>query len=93
LDVSKLVVDEDIYDASVRILLQIINNLDNKTDITMLIGHNPAISYLGDYLTSENTEYLDTATLLVLDFEGLSWSEITEKSGGVVAYLIAKDLK
>jgi phosphohistidine phosphatase len=92
-DTDKIEINEEVYDASVRVLLNLIHNLDDQLTAVLLVGHNPAMSYLADYLTSENTEYMDTATALVLDFELDSWAKINENTGGVVAQIVGADLR
>jgi len=65
-DTEKIVVDENIYDASVRNLLDVIHKVD---------------------------DYMDTGSMLVLDFEVERWSDLEEKAGGIVSYTIGRELK
>ncbi len=45
---------EEIYEASVRTLFELITKQDEADSVILIIGHNPGISYLYDYLTSAN---------------------------------------
>lgn len=50
-DTSRIQYDAEIYDGSVRSLLQMINNFNPAWNKTMIVGHNPSVTYLAEYLT------------------------------------------
>ena len=66
--------DERIYGASVDGLLDVINDYTHETGTLLLVGHNPGLDSLLEYLAAENPEYshsgklMTTAALAVLDF-------------------------
>ncbi|HHP7242954.1 MAG TPA: histidine phosphatase family protein [Cyclobacteriaceae bacterium] len=78
---TKIVYEENLYHASVRILLNRVNQLDSKHNVVFILGHNPFISYFGEYLTGENVGVLPPGGLLKVGFHEIAWSEVSQNSG------------
>lgn len=76
-DLSKVEYNDEIYEASVRSLLLVINNLEDNIKSVMLVGHNPGFTYLAEYLTKKEIGNVPTCGALRLDFEVDSWKEVS----------------
>lgn len=87
LDVEKIIPDEELSQASVRTFLEFVTQLDNAYDSVMCVGHNPAISYLAEYLTDAETGMLPTAGLVAIRLDVGSWQNV-EKGCGEVTFTI-----
>lgn len=74
---------EEIYHASVATMMQHINAVSNTIDTLMLVGHNPGISLLCDYLCGS---YLDFPTLGMakITFETNNWEEVFGDTGSLI---------
>ena len=48
---NEIKIHEEIYQASVRNLLEITNSLDEEYKNILLVGHNPYLSYFAEFLT------------------------------------------
>lgn len=77
--------DEKIYEASVRELLEIVNEVDDSTTSALMIGHNPTLSFFGEYLTGNGFSGLEPCGLLTISFEN-DWNEISQGTGTFVSY-------
>ena len=75
----------ELYQVTVGGILQQVNDFDSEWEAVGLIGHNPAISYLVEYLAS-NAEScaLGTADIAVLDFKVDHWEEVAQLTGKLV---------
>jgi|JI8StandDraft_2_1071088.scaffolds.fasta_scaffold00992_8 phosphohistidine phosphatase len=70
---------QELYNASVRVWLQTINQQFHKNSSDVLIvGHNPHISYLVELLTGQSFEGLRPSQVALVESEK-EWSEWTEK--------------
>jgi len=78
---------EDLYEASLRILLKIINQLENKYNSVLIIGHNPSISFLSEFLTNSNIGEIEPAGVCILNFNDMSWENIDKGCGEIFQYL------
>jgi phosphohistidine phosphatase len=76
--------EPDLYEASVRNLLSIINGLEETHGSVMLVGHNPAATYLAEFLTRAEIGLLPTGGVVYMTFEGQQWAEVTGQSGKLV---------
>jgi phosphohistidine phosphatase len=78
LDLGKIIADEELFQASVRTFMEFIQQLDNSYNSIMCIGHNPAISYLSEYLSKAEIGEMPTAGLVILKFPISNWEDIEE---------------
>lgn len=73
-DSEKVVTHPDIYQSNPRTLLDIINQIDDKIQQFMLVGHNPTISHLVSYLSQRPLESVSTCTVTCISMEIERWS-------------------
>ncbi len=65
-DTSRIHANDAVYEASVRTLLQTVNQLKDIWNNVLLVGHNPSISYLAEYLSKYDIGDMTTCGLVVL---------------------------
>ena len=70
-----------IYNASIRELLSIVNKIPNKYTSVALIGHNPAITFLGEYITGTTIGNMNPASVVIIEIKKLKWTQITKGVG------------
>ncbi len=73
--------DDQLYEASPRILLQLINSFDDHWTTVYLIGHNPTISYFAEYLTNDYHANMSPASVIGIRFDIDSWQEVMGENG------------
>ena len=78
-------INDDLYNASIRVLLDAINNFDDKLDHILMVAHNPGISYLVEYLTGEQVGSMHPGGISRLSFEG-NWKDISQNSCNLLYY-------
>ncbi len=72
---------ENIYEASMSALLNVINNLDNSYNCVLLTGHNPAFEFAVDYLTNQPINELPTSGTAVIEFPVDDWKLVSMGQG------------
>lgn len=82
--------DNKIYEASLADLIEIINHLPNEYKKVALIGHNPSITYLANYFTDNNFNYIPTCGVVKIELEINSWKELTRGIGYQKFYIYPK---
>lgn len=85
IDAEDVLVDEDIYEGSVRTLLRAVNSMDAEIKHALLIGHNPSVSYLSEYLSGAEIGNMSPASVVEINFELSTWSLVSEKTGNFVS--------
>lgn len=83
--------DDRIYEASPHRLLEVISEIDEKVESSMLVGHNPGFEGLVHLLTGE-TQRMPTAALAVIDLTIERWNEINADCGSLRKLLRPKEL-
>ncbi len=78
---NQLVFDENIYEASTSTLLKIINQFDDRFHTITLVGHNPGMTSIVNYLTSESIVNLPTCSVAVIDFNFDEWALLSAGTG------------
>lgn len=85
-DFSSVVLEEDLYESSVRLLVNSIEKIDSDYQCVFLIAHNPSISYLAEYLSGEVIGNLPPCGVVNLSCEIESWQEISQGSCELVKF-------
>lgn len=75
LGVENVVFDEGIYEASTGDLLKIVQALPNRYRSAMLIGHNPAMSWLTNRLSGMPLANMPTGTIAAVSLTSAYWSK------------------
>jgi phosphohistidine phosphatase len=90
-DTDKILLQEEIYEASVRSLLSIINELPDNCNEIMIVGHNHTFTYIGEYLTKKNLDNIPTCGVVQIEFEIDSWKEVSEGTGNLKMFIYPKN--
>ena len=78
---------DELYECSLLDMLNIINDFSDDINNVMIVGHNPSISYVCDYLGANGVGDLPTCGLVKMIFDVNEWAAIS-KDSGVVEYTL-----
>ena len=87
LDQPKILLEDVLYEASVRQFLEYINNIEDAYHHVLITGHNPTISYLGEYLTKADIGEMATGSIAMIKFDFSSWKLVSENTGVLEKYI------
>lgn len=82
-----LLVTDELYNASVRTLIEVIQSIEDSAKNVLLVGHNPFISYAAEYLTKADIGDMATAGVVHIQFNIDRWREVSEGNGSFEIYL------
>jgi len=80
-----------IYTDSVLNILNLINNFDNQYQCVMLVGHNPTITQLINYITNMRIDHMPTCGAGIIDFK-VTWDSVKE-DGKLIDFIWPDTLK
>jgi phosphohistidine phosphatase len=83
---AKIKKEAKIYEASVKTLLHIVNEIEDKNKNVFLFGHNPGFTDFLNYLTGDVIENIPTCGIAEIKFDADSWSEISRDTGKLVYF-------
>lgn len=89
--VEKIVLDQNIYEAGVSDLLNVLQAVDNAFDSVMLFGHNPGLTSLSTYLTDYQIDNIPTCGVFCADFDLASWADLEQSTGTMVFFDFPKN--
>jgi len=73
---------EELYEATENVLKAVVNRFDQEFNAVALIGHNPSVSGLFNYLSTDFCSFTP-GTCAWMSFEVDDWQEISSNSGKV----------
>lgn len=85
-DSEKIVYVEQLYEGRMQEYLNTINAIENQFKTVFLVGHNPIISYMAEYLTGEELGDVPTSGVVSISFTSDNWAEVSKKSGELLKY-------
>jgi phosphohistidine phosphatase len=80
LKISLLYENDELYEASVRTFLNCINEISEEFENVLIVGHNPTITYVADFLSSTPIATMSPGSLIVLQFDNIEWNEISQNT-------------
>lgn len=82
--IDKISFMQGIYEANLYSLVALINRFDEAKDTIAIFGHNPAFTYLADYLGDTPIDGLPKAGMVLIDFGQNTWASISQASGKTI---------
>ena len=86
IDFHQTVFLEKLYEGAPRHYLSAINELPETASSAMIVGHNPSITYLAEYLCHEILGNMPTAAVVAIEFANLKWAEVSNRTGKMIFY-------
>ena len=93
IDQKKIHFNEDLYMTSVNSVTKKIEGLPNSLNWVAIVGHNPTLTELCNYLTNDNLSNLPTCGVYTISFPFNDWQAIGPGSGNTVSLVTPKMLK
>jgi phosphohistidine phosphatase len=83
---DEIVTDERLYHADADEILGVIEAQDPWIDDLLIVGHNPGLTALANYLSRAGFENVPTSGVIRLTYDVGSWSDITTQKPQTVLF-------
>jgi phosphohistidine phosphatase len=83
---DEIVTDERLYHADADEILGVIEAQDPWIDDLLIVGHNPGLAALANYLSRAGFENVPTSGVIRLTYDVGSWSDITTQKPQTVLF-------
>ena len=90
---SNITIDERMYDAGPKDVVEILRDLDDTVDCAMLVGHNPTFTELANALGHCAIDNMPTCGMAVLVFSIDAWKDIANGKGELLDFDYPKNEK
>ena len=78
--------EESIYEAPYENLLKVIKDIPNIYKTVFLIGHNPGLCDLTNFLVDKSFENIPTCGIVEIDFGGKNWKDISKENSNLISF-------
>ena len=85
-DSGRITFDERIYLATVGELVALLRTIDEKLGNVLLVGHNPGITDLANYLVGGRLENVPTCGVFSVELPIPGWRDLERAAGTLVYY-------
>lgn len=82
--------EKRIYEAELKTLIEVLNEIPNHFNNAVLIGHNPAITQLSNYLTNDYIDNIPTCGIVKIEMDIDDWQHIIEGIGRKLFFIYPK---
>jgi phosphohistidine phosphatase len=82
--------NETLYEFSEGALIQIVKHIDDRVAKAMVVGHNPGLNSMANYLGNRQISNIPTAGVYCLDLNIASWTKIGENCGKSIFFEFPK---
>ena len=79
--IDNVLFDQSIYASSLNNLISLVNLLPNQHNEIAIIGHNPSITELSNYLTEDYIGNMPTCSVVKIELEIDNWNETVQGIG------------
>lgn len=76
---KKISFNDEIYEASMSTLVNLIKKLNNKYESVMIFGHNPGLTVLNNHISNNYIDNIPTCGIVALQFNK-EWNELDKNS-------------
>lgn len=84
--VDKVILSEAIYEAGLKELEKVVQEIDNEFSSVFLFGHNMAITSYANHLGNKYIPNMPTCSIVGIKFDLTSWKEVERGAGKIFLF-------
>ncbi len=85
-DSNNILRETAIYEAGLDVLVNVVASIDDNYRHAILVGHNPGLTYLCNYLCDAQLDNMPTCSIAQIKFNTDTWKEISKHEGELVDF-------
>ncbi|MEJ5994949.1 histidine phosphatase family protein [Pedobacter sp. Du54] len=86
IDENNIQTDKTIYEATLKNLLNVVHQFDNRFNTIALFGHNPGLTDFANYLSEVNIYNMPTCSIVMLEFSFNDWHLVSSSTAKVLLF-------
>jgi phosphohistidine phosphatase len=90
-DISKIQIDSELYEASVRIIFNKVCEFNNDWNEVIVVGHNPVLSYFVEYLTGHHFDGMEAGGFVKIYCGVDDWALVSNENSSFEYYISPDD--
>jgi phosphohistidine phosphatase len=85
-DSDAIVIREQLFDATTRDILQVIESIDEQHRSAMLFGHNPGLTSTANRLSGAGIDNVPTSGVVAIDLPATAWHDSGATTGSLRSF-------
>lgn len=90
---KEIIYKEEIYEAPMENIFEVVKNIDYSFETVFLFGHNPGLNEFVNFICDANIENIPTCGIVELEFDIDSWENISIKNSKLNSFEYPKKYK
>jgi len=90
IDEKNFYLEEDIYEASITDLFEVIHQVSDVYETILVFGHNPAFTYIANFFTDDFLANVPTCGIVKIETTIKHWSQMDQTTGKLTAFYYPK---
>jgi len=82
-DIAK---DKRLYHAGIRLIKEVVKEVDDRVDSLMIFGHNPGFTDFVNNISDASIDNIPTCGVVAIEFDISSWKQIDDEKGAVTFF-------
>ncbi len=91
-DTAQIQLEGTLFDGGPKAYLAVVNAQPSDVQSVMIVGHNPDVSYLAEFLTHQSLGSMSKGAVIAVTFGDLTWAEVSGRTGSVTFQIAPKQL-
>ena len=92
-NIDDILLLRSLYDGGPNSYLNSMISIDESINTLILFGHNPDITFFGEYLSGKLLMSMKKCSIAIIEFENQKWEEISAKTGRFISYTTPKQIR
>ncbi len=90
---TEVIIKKELYDSCPSDYVKIIGNIDEKYSDVMIVGHNPTMTDIINYFSSDIIYNVPTTGIFKIQFNVEKWTDINFEYGKLIEFIYPKMFK
>lgn len=86
LEIKNLKRSKKLYEANLENMVDFISKIDNNLETIMVVGHNPTLARICEFLSDSYIQKLPTSAIFAIEFDIDNFNQISNQHGNVVFF-------
>ena len=79
--IENIIIDENIYDSSIKKLWQVIQKIERENYDVFLFGHNPFLTEIVNEFDNVRIDNVPTSAIVKIEFDIIDWKDASIRTG------------
>lgn len=85
-DKENFIIEEKIYEANIKELCDVVNNIPDNYSSVIIVGHNPGLTSFANFLGNKYIDNIPTCGIVGIELKLKKWEEVERDTGKIFLF-------